>query len=126
MKTEELRIKNLILVNGIVKPLSLTMMYEGGLDEYCKYIPLTEKWLLNFGFEKKEFKDHRNYTPQLKSIYQLGKKTIAYNDEGDYIFCKISDSIFLSAYSRNIKFVHELQNLYFALVGTELTYENQS
>jgi hypothetical protein len=68
---------------------------------WCKPIPLTEEWLLRFGFEKK----YKNY------------------EMGDFMFFKGSCSRIsykLSLIGINIKHVHQLQNLYFALTGEEL------
>lgn len=69
-------------------------------------IPLTEEWLLKFGFKKSK----NRY--ELK-CFSLGK----YPKDG---------SIYLTHTSNNdmytdILFVHQLQNLYFALTGSELT-----
>lgn len=53
-------------------------------------IPLTEEWLLKFGVE---------------SIYDFK----IYNDDGDVFY-----------YAVGCEYVHQLQNLYFALTGEEL------
>lgn len=71
-------------------------------------IQLTEEWLIRFGFEK------------VNSDYILFK-----NDN----LLMLSSSFRLLAddgYSMSIKikYVHQLQNLYFALTGEELKYEN--
>jgi hypothetical protein len=67
-------------------------------------IPLTEEWLLKFGFEWKNHGLHKDNWV----IRQFG---------GDW-------TIFLSneKYNFDIKlcYVHQLQNLYFALTGEEL------
>ena len=66
-------------------------------------IPLTEEWLVKFGFEKLEGWDDMYY-------FQIGNfQVYEYNVSGyDY------DGF-------NIKHVHQLQNLYFALTNEELT-----
>ena len=66
-----------------------TKNLEGELLKDFRPIPLTEEWLLKFGFE-------RTYNSQFRYF-------------GHYI---------------KIKYVHELQNLYFALTGQELTIKN--
>lgn len=106
MKSTELRIGNLILVNDIPKPLTIQMLYDGGLTEYCKPIPLTEEWLLNFGFKK------------------YSKNFIKYGNIEFYIW-EIDNSYKIKALDILIKIqtVHELQNLYFLLTKTELFYE---
>ena len=77
-------------------------------------IPLTEEWLIKFGFK------------QGNSMNFYWNKLIRDNinisidpDDGEVWVCDIFDneSIILT----EIKYVHQLQNLYFALTGKELT-----
>jgi hypothetical protein len=73
--------------------------------DYVYPIPLTEEWLIKFGFEKLDlFYSHKKYG------YKVAK-----NMDGFYIWS--------NAFSFNppLKYVHQLQNLYFALTGEELT-----
>lgn len=69
-------------------------------------IPLTEEWLLKFGFEKFTTKD----------VYP----TFANN-----IFNWNNGILYLIGYGfmNHCKYVHQLQNLYFALTGEELISE---
>lgn len=72
-------------------------------------IPLTEEWLLKFGFKST----------------QSGMMFILKDKNGNN-FTIESDSISFSArfiidHYCEIKYVHQLQNLYFALTGEELT-----
>ena len=71
-----------------------------------KPIPLTEQWLLNFGFE----------------TINIGK--IIYRKNGIEIYVKNDKFIFQYGISLSqtsiIEFVHHLQNLYFELTGEEL------
>lgn len=62
-------------------------------------IPLTEEWLIKFGFTK-NFEEYS--TKHLKIGKRVNKKGFYYG-------------------GREIKHVHQLQNLYFALTGEELT-----
>ena len=74
--------------------------------EVIKPIPLTEEWLLKFGFKK-----------ELDSFYRLNKSSmieICFFDDGILV---TNQSVCLS----NIKYLNQLQNLYFALTGEELT-----
>lgn len=67
-------------------------------------IPLTEEWLLKFGFLSNPYDD----------IYEL---------DGFYLDAICIDLNLGVQYYYNgleIKYVHQLQNLYFALTGTEL------
>ena len=118
MKASELRIGNLIefwsvydtviLINSINEDTSYANVY---LNE-IKPIPLTEEWLLKFGFEIIwDSKYLTQYTLQSNMMfhYELDKpKNIWYARFGKYEL-------------EHIKYVHQLQNLYFALTGEELT-----
>jgi hypothetical protein len=83
-----------------------------GIENEFKPIPLTEEWLLKFGFEKSmswtyviELKGN------LKLVYYLGEKgwSIGFKSYSDF---------------SNLEYVHQLQNLYFALTGEELKPQN--
>jgi hypothetical protein len=71
--------------------------------EYLQPIPLTEGWLLKFGFGKQN----------------------GYPYKFNFGFIKMRNGIwFYKYYSLEIdlNYVHQLQNLYYALTGEELTY----
>jgi len=71
--------------------------------EEIEGIPLSEEWLLKLGFEKEN--DFKHPNAPMYFINVRGKLTC-----------------FLHNLSHgNIKYVHQLQNLYFALTGEELT-----
>jgi hypothetical protein len=76
-----------------------------GFDEF-KPIPLTEEWLIKFGFKK------------------YSKNFIKYGDIEFYIWTTNNDYQ-IKALDKLIKIetVHELQNLYYLLTKTELFYE---
>ena len=76
-----------------------------------KPIPLTEEWLLRFGFVKIR-------GLHLCKGYSLnsGEYLVYIDDRGVYL--KTNKNIF-------IKYVHQLQNLYFALTGEELTLKSE-
>lgn len=79
------------------------------LYEDIKPIPLTEQCLIDFGFKKEK---------------SLNKKTEIYriNLDTGHIIDYRKPYIFLGHFGLyNIKYVHQLQNLYFALTGKELT-----
>jgi hypothetical protein len=110
MKTTDLRIGNLVLSKGV--PVQIeeimweTVRYcfgEFPID-YVEPIPLTEEWLLKFGFVSNPYEDR----------YEKG--TI-------HIECdKTKGATYLWVENMpHIKYVHQLQNLYFALTGEELT-----
>lgn len=69
-----------------------------------KGIPITEEWLSKFSFKKNNEGDWN------KDGFKLSNK---YTHDGTYEF----DCNYISV---NILYVHQLQNLYFALTNTEL------
>jgi hypothetical protein len=129
MKASELRIGNLVYEKY---PSDLDYevvdVWYVGRDlslNYIEPIPLTEEWLLNFGFEKlKEYDSGENV------IIQYGKSIIIGDDTHDeklvislpFNYCEIGDYQDDSAYILNITigYVHQLQNLYFTLTNKEL------
>lgn len=88
-----------------------------GVEHYQTYylegvnpIILTEDWLLKFGFRKEDkYGNGSSYF-----LYTLG--ILTYNTSYDLLWAgNISDI-------KQPKYVHQLQNLYFALTGKELAY----
>jgi hypothetical protein len=101
IKANELRIGNWFDFNGRpmqVRPITINDIFYGKIYEP---LPLTEEWLIKFGFEK---------TP----LHYFKKDGIILSVEDFYYEC------FLGSNSVIIKYVHQLQNLYFALTGEEL------
>ena len=81
-------------------------------DEDLKPIPLTEDWLLKFGFEKSN-SNTEFYTFDLSKL-SIHLKSKQYADGRTYFnsWCIIE---------KQIEYVHQLQNLYYCLTGSELT-----
>jgi hypothetical protein len=104
MKASELRIGNYVYFEDKLLKFDFEM---GWNFDYIKPIPLTEEWLLKFGFEK----DGIYYE---NAHLQLSKMT---SKNGYDCYCTDLDfSIFMT----ELKHVHQLQNLYFALTNEEL------
>lgn len=124
MKAQELRIGNLVKQGEIV---DLNREHDGESiirivnEDMCPFyisinklkpIPLTKEWLLKFRF-KKSVEDfyyiktgRKNMTLEICLSEQ---RTILFNKRlNEYIELK------------NIEYVHQLQNLYFALTGKEI------
>ena len=107
MKANELRIGNWVNFNhngvdwGDVKINSNFFKHYEQEEYENKPIPLTEEWLLKFGFEKAKEGD-----------YTMGVYTVFIRE-----YISISN---YHGYIADIKHVHQLQNLYFALTNTEL------
>ena len=79
--------------------------------EFISPIPLTEDWLLIFGFKKRKN----------RHLFHWENKIVIseYKDEFEnFFYPKTGYDI---RFSNEIKYVHQLQNLYFALTGAELT-----
>jgi len=114
MKASELRLGNLIYNKQgdivYVNTNHLTLLSYGIEDEF-KPIPLTEEWVLKFGFENKLIgcKENQFWFNYL-SIFRI-------HDDG-FGFHAVLDS-------KRIRYVHELQNLYFAIKREELTFKQE-
>lgn len=126
MKAEELRIGNLLYYKGSQYVANVQLISGNHFD--CRDndmgcftpngsyepIPLTEEWLVKFGF-----------APCREGSTVL-QKVIAYSDESYPCTLQVSGSGIqicrsgIGAICPNIEYVHQLQNLYFALTGEEL------
>lgn len=82
--------------------------------EEIEPIPLTEEWLLKFGFLYNGW----NWDFQSFRFHAQGK-----NDRGEFYNTEFgirkNKDFFIISFK--IQYVHQLQNLYFALTGEELT-----
>lgn len=133
MRAEDLRIGNLVMsevwnnysdIQGIEKCESWYQLRINGwihrIDEdgytEIKPIPLTGEWILKLGGQRNE----------LNNEYWIS----VFNLKGELHFetFNSTDEVVTTLYSRScqlifdrIKYVHQLQNLYFALTGSELT-----
>lgn len=84
----------------------------------CEPIPLTEEWLLKFGFEKD--KDGILYLDAWQR--GEGQRFIIEMGTNGKMFCRSRYQEWSDHFVMNdLKCVHQLQNLYFALTHTELT-----
>lgn len=123
MKTTELRIGNLVTINQTalhfdgsgksdpifeIGEIRTDLVYFKGFHtgEYCSSIqpiPLTEEWLVKLGSTK---------FPDGQSIV-LNNRLIGYRECSNVFYDKSTGV--------NIQYVHQLQNLVYALTGEELT-----
>jgi len=96
-----------IVAIGIEKvlwsPLGRSELYKNPYEN-IKPISLTEEWLLNFGFVKKD-------SVFFKARFQVQK----FANWTGFMFCEGNSVL------REIKYVHTLQNVYFFLTEQELT-----
>ena len=135
MKASELRIGNYVKFKGCGdKPFKVFRIdtTESSTFTTAEPIPLTEEWLLRFGFEdyqKTENPDYLNeFGQEWHKIYFNGFYYM-HNDRGKGYEMSISGACYdestgLHSFSNPIEFVHHLQNLYFALTGEELVLTN--
>ena len=104
LRAEELRIGNLININGLIVNIDARTIFDFDHDNRKKEpIPLTEEWLIKFGLLKTKEGSF------LLGCYDL----IGYEDSYRILLPK-------NGILATIKYVHQLQNLYFALTQTEL------
>ena len=115
MKAQELKIGNWvnyldlpIQVDGI-DDVDVFNSQTGEIPLHCIFpIPLTEEWLLKFGFEGSP------------SDYKKEKLSITLKGSDVY---HIKGRVYFNSWAiieEQLKYVHQLQNLFFALTGEEL------
>ena len=140
MVAQELRIGNLVIADGLYEGKIVTVNQIGqqgtlsedkrvilfvGFDvgeflKDIKPIPLTEEWLLKFGFVKGNICYPSGYSINLLST-DFFLRPCAYdgwywgfNKDEKNLDCELNDV-------QPINHVHQLQNLYWCLCGKELT-----
>ena len=114
MKASELRIGNYLEID---KPITNRLIIVDAYhikklkqdENFFKPIPLTEEWLLKLGFSNKGDK---------------GKLRVVLSGKLGYINGRTYYNSWAILESQP-KYVHQLQNLYFALTGQELTIGGQ-
>jgi hypothetical protein len=110
MKITELRIGNWVKQpNGIIEVFTVSDLDDEGdinsyLEDEIEPIPLTEEWLIKFGFER--WNDvYNNFYHKLNGV-------------------EIENGNIYVGHGNEIKYAHQLQNLYFALTGEELNKQD--
>ena len=91
--------------------ISLKYKYEtfNQFSQFIKPIPLTEEWLLKFGYEK----DGEFFDNETRLNFWTNKNTF------NGILADWADKTI-----GEVKYIHQLQNLYYALTGSELQIGN--
>lgn len=105
MKASELRINNTVLNNGDVFTIQHGYEIDDAIHEY-EPIHITEEWLLKLGFETGMLNTWSIIPIDTYAIISLGKK---------------ADGFYMTNLPIKVNHVHQLQNLYFAITGEELT-----
>jgi hypothetical protein len=137
MKATELRIGNLVYGFGEFKDtaapvcslhsdntLRLTILNQSVgcfSAELIQPILLTEEWLVKMGFEliNTHLASGGNY------YMYMGVAIDLYVDKGEMKLYYFTERVDRMDFDYEIKYVHQLQNLYFALNGEELEIEGQ-
>lgn len=133
IKATELRIGNLLQYENEVAPVNAIWSngnfelhsdvlqfwtIEAG-DELVTGIPLSPEWLERFGFGTFEYGENTLYIDKRPYTGYINHWVRGFLNVNGY-FCLLGhDDRHL-----NIAFVHQLQNLYFALTGEELTLKS--
>lgn len=126
MKANELRIGNYFMFGELRHKASyhdIANLYESALINKVpsgsyKPIPLTEDWLLKFGFELKD--DINNgFAKPINEEYGTEHYYLYVNPKY-FTTCLIDNKKPHEIFINSVKYVHQLQNLYFALTGEEL------
>ncbi len=113
MNERDLKIGNQLMLNDTIITFDASHWYQIGectlfLEDFTP-IPLTEEWLIKMGFYKDEDISYRYY-------FDFGWAVIlAYDLDDNYV--RIGDSWDFA----KVKYVHQMQNLIYALTNEELT-----
>ena len=116
MKANELRIYNYVLAEVGLPSLNIHCILANDIVDISKGfvnvspIPLTEEWLLKFGFT------------QCENEYWYEKGFFGISHEGCVNLQGRGNNEFVA--EAVIKYVHQLQNIYYALTGSELQIGN--
>jgi hypothetical protein len=125
MKPKELRIGNYVLIRDYLLIVSgLTWDETEGTYEVVyhnnrasqpiknfKPVPLTEHWILKFGFKPK-YEDQED-----NLIYEKNNLLITKDKFKEEFYLELNMSV-----ESELKYVHQLQNLYFVLTADELEW----
>jgi len=132
MQSKDLRIGNLVKGNsrggthildiGILKYIDET---KSGYSP----ITLTEEWLVKFGFEKYTDKDEIVYSHlglKYCDVYLTEDEREIIPEFSFYSYDSKDYLTLIYGLEIQIEYVHQLQNLYFALTGEELELKHES
>ena len=93
---------------SVIDPDDIKYLQKHPEDNFYRFIPLSEEWLIRAGFEKYSDKEFYIYTSK----------------ENEVRFYKSDSDWNLAYFITETRYVHQLQNLYFALTGEELTFKD--
>lgn len=122
IKATELRIGNKIKFMGSTltvspKTISNVCYTLGEPSQLYEPIPITKEWLIEFGFVAY----NRMFGVGYKIIMEIEPSHILGESSRELTVSPYAEKYFLDGnYLMRLKFVHQLQNLYFILTGEEL------
>ncbi len=138
LAVRSLSVGNLLKRNGIIVKIDAKSIFDiwddNGIDKLgYEPIPLTEEWLLRFGFKKEEkspSKNHGNYYSVWLMDYKYSFSYAAFREDWGFYHSytdalKDEDNDKFDFISCGIKYVHELQNLYYSLSQDELSWNDR-
>lgn len=142
MKAQELRIGNWVHHNDIISASENEGNFKWDIchfydlerhhlnTESIEPIPLTEDWLLKFGFQNKglftnkiALSGHPSGDMDGSIIFRIGEygqDIYLFENEFYFELASHTDDYGEEITTKKIQFLHQLQNLYFALTGEEL------
>ena len=135
MKANELRIGNFVSLPfendkiHTIRGVDIQCLQEGMDSQSVKPIIITGEWLLKFGFylDKNQWYNIKYFTDCNQSTEEMCITiNLASNRCAIFDAIEETDMVNILSYpiftAKRIYYVHQLQNLYFALTGEELTY----
>jgi hypothetical protein len=111
MKVNELMIGNYLL-SSTGEVIKCLMIRQNSDISNLKPIPITEKWLLKFGFKKDVY--------NCDKTFYFEKDGIRINNYDGFFLNNPNEQVGKRLF---IQHVHQLQNLYHALTGEELKHD---
>lgn len=105
-----------IFKNAIVDTIDSKFIKHNGSSyaykENIKPIPITEDWLIKFGFEKKTINGSDTWLFN-DCIFEIIKNKLSFS-------LSLADNTGEIVFEKEVSSVHQLQNIFFALTGEEL------
>lgn len=96
--------------------ISLVDGFVINIDTGIEPILLTEQWIKDLGFEENE--DFGNWHLKQYKIYSKDGNNIGFEENEFCWYFPAADDFY--SWIKKLKYVHQLQNLYFTLTGKEL------
>ena len=121
VKANELRLGNLVMDGHEIEQVNARMidMLVKNEAEFNP-IPLTEEWLIKFGFSKMDDTTPSNYRVHKSKMFFYIRYGTFTTDMGKTDLIGYNGLFVGNKFVRVIRYIHDLQNLYFSLTCEEL------